>query len=47
MADKWADDDGQSDGQGTMAYRWSDIDILITGMTGGVTDGCVNNEWMG
>ena len=51
MADKWADNDGQSDGWGKMVYRWSDVDRwsdgLIAGLMGGMTDGCVYEELTG
>ena len=48
MVDEWSDNEGQPDGQGKMAYRWSDIDGQsdgrITGLTGDMTDGHVNDE---
>ena len=51
MADEQSDNDGQSDRQGKMVYRWSDVDRqsdrLITGLTGGVTDGRVNDKLTG
>ena len=47
--DGWSD--GQLDRQGKMVYRWSGIDVqsdgLITGWTGRVTDGHVNDELNG
>ena len=50
MVDVWSDEDEQSDRWGKMVYKWSDIDVwsdgLIAGWMGGVTDACVNVEWM-
>ena len=51
MLDEKSDDDGQSDRQGKMVYRWLDIDGWsdgwIAGLMGGVTDGHINDELMG